>query len=1244
MHAPTKQIVIAGYFGFGSAGDEAILASLCDIFRGAAQPFRLATISGNCDQTSAAHNVEACGWSDAAAISEMVRLADAVVIAGSSLFDPSAAAIVTAGVATTRPAFLVPALLSAIHHKPLVLYGIGLDGPVPEVMRQSLLAVCRAAVLITVSDQITHDLLASLGIATSKISVTADAVWLWEPRTLTRVTPLRKPSLGIALAAEHLPIAEADLRTVLDQYVEETGGSIIFAQLRLWPHPDGVPIAERLRRSVARPHCMFCVDTTSPESLLDGLAACDALIADHRHAAVFGLLARKPVLMIGCSPGTLELRNHGLDRMILDGCIVGVGQLLPKLRELGANAGWGEIAESAVQRMRKRSMASATLLLEALAQQAPWEATGCAELLALGLGLEPGVASVEPPTRCARRLAMGNRQLRQRNQELAAELERKLGGAPANGTGLKYEARAAESEFARAALTERNGALSAAIEGLQRQVQEAERLRTDIVVALDSYQAQLDAELRLFRRQRAWRVMLYLRKAYTVLFRRSQGGRFPSVSALMSLVFAPSKNLDVYDLRFPVLKHALPAGLQDAFNLPAVQYADTPSRPTPTAASRQRRLPDRPHQQAYDVLILPVFEFDFRFQRPQQLAARFARAGHRVFWISPSRTASPDQPYEAVPLQPGLWEIHLRTQLPNIYLSELESKNVQDAIGCIESLYRDFAVAESCTLVMLPFWRRLGLGLRDAFDTKLLYDCMDDWQTMPDISAFNRREEPRLAAEADVLIVTGQGLVERQRGAGREPVLVRNAADFKLFSSARGRGYLEGIPRPIVGYFGAIADWFDYDLLYEVAQSRPHYSFVLIGAFGLEQEPTHREAMRLAELPNIHLLGHKPYAEIPSYLAEFDVCTIPFVLNEVTKATDPVKLYEYLSQGKPVVATPMRELQECGDLIYIAATAAEFASSLDAGLAEQGDELRQRRIHFAANQRWVDRWLVMDEVIRKAFPLVSILIVTYNSAEYVPLCMEALLRNTSYPSFEVIVVDNASRDHTAVLLDDFAGRDPRVRLIRNDQNVGFAAANNLAAGMARGEYVVLLNIDTIPSPGWIGRLVRHCVKQTDIGLIVPVTNNIGNEAKIRVPYTDLAGMEQFAITLGADRLGESLDLAVGPLFCALLPRAVWNRVGPLDERFRVGMFEDDDFSLRIRKAGFRVVAAEDCFVHHFGQGSFAKLAPAHYEEVFATNRRLFEEKWQTEWEPHKYRPGISAEEGLFQPSDFGASTLAVTST
>jgi hypothetical protein len=116
-------------------------------------------------------------------------------------------------------------------------------------------------------------------------------------------------------------------------------------------------------------------------------------------------------------------------------------------------------------------------------------------------------------------------------------------------------------------------------------------------------------------------------------------------------------------------------------------------------------------------------------------------------------------------------------------------------------------------------------------------------------------------------------------------------------------------------------------------------------------ERGHGVGIEARELQRRLALGRDPTRSLDAALLGAHVCTIPFIINEVTKATDPVKLYEYLSQGKPVVATPMRELQECSDLIYIAATAPEFASKLDAGLAEQGGELREARDVCPRSQR-----------------------------------------------------------------------------------------------------------------------------------------------------------------------------------------------------------------------------------------------------------------------------------------------------
>ena len=270
-------------------------------------------------------------------------------------------------------------------------------------------------------------------------------------------------------------------------------------------------------------------------------------------------------------------------------------------------------------------------------------------------------------------------------------------------------------------------------------------------------------------------------------------------------------------------------------------------------------------------------------------------------------------------------------------------------------------------------------------------------------------------------------------------MLARNGADFPFFSKARPNDLLAGVAKPIVGYFGAIADWIDLDLVYAVAKSRPQYSFVLIGqVFG-------RDVAHLEALPNVRLLGNKPYADIPAYLYHFDACTIPFLINQVTRATDPVKLYEYFSLGKPVVATNMAELSQCGDLVYIGHDAEDFARKLDAAVSENDADLSRRRIEFAQANTWSSRVADLDRAIRESFPLVSVLIVTYNSAAFVRPCLDSILRNTSYPSYEVILVDNASTDDTPAILKEYAGRDSRFQVICLPKNLGFAGGNNHAA-------------------------------------------------------------------------------------------------------------------------------------------------------------------------------------------------------
>lgn len=249
----------------------------------------------------------------------------------------------------------------------------------------------------------------------------------------------------------------------------------------------------------------------------------------------------------------------------------------------------------------------------------------------------------------------------------------------------------------------------------------------------------------------------------------------------------------------------------------------------------------------------------------------------------------------------------------------------------------------------------------------------------------------------------------------------------------------------------------------------------------------------------------------------------------------------------------------------------------------------------------------------------SIVIVTFNNLVFNKLCLESMVADTEYPNCEIIVVDNGSTDGTREYLQELVRRRPRVWTIFNADNLGFAPATNQGLARATGDILVLINNDTVVPRQWLTRLVRH-LEEPAIGLVGPVTNRAGNEAEVEAPYHTYGEFQEFAREYTEAHRGESFDIRTLTMFCVAMRRDVYKRIGPLDERFQVGMFEDEDYARRVRAAGYRVVCAEDVFVHHFGQASLGKLAlTGEYGELFHANRRRFEEKWGERWEPYRRR-------------------------
>ena len=621
-----------------------------------------------------------------------------------------------------------------------------------------------------------------------------------------------------------------------------------------------------------------------------------------------------------------------------------------------------------------------------------------------------------------------------------------------------------------------------------------------------------------------------------------------------------------------------------------------------------------------DVIILPIINWGFRYQRPQQLAARLAEAGHRVLYVETTFHAGSGAILK--PLVPGIVEV----QLPgppeySIYTNQLSTELCGQLVLALAELRKTLGLTDVVCMVDLPFWTPLAFELRDRFGWRIVYDCLDDYAGFDNTGPAMLASEERLARGSDLVLATSRHLLAKQSALNPNTILLPNAADFEHFRflPSQPAPELAQLRGPVIGYYGAISDWFDTRLVSELARARPDWSFVLVGStFGADLRP-------LNGLANVLLLGEKPYTELPAYLKVFDVCTIPFRATPLTNATNPVKLFEYLSAGKPVVATRLSELAYYHEYVTLAAGPSEWLAALDAALAPAATQPVEieRRIAFARTNGWDERARVLRAAIDRLYGLASIIIVTYNNADYTRLCLDSIYRKTIYPNYEVIVVDNCSTDGTQALLAGYASAHDNFQCIQNERNEGFAKANNIGLANARGEYVVLLNNDTIVSPEWLSTLIFH-LRDPQVGMVGPLTNWSGNESRIDVTYTSVRVMDEFARAYTRARYDQLFDIRMLAMFCVALRRATFDEIGPLDERFGIGMFEDDDYALRVRQRGLRVVCAEDAFIHHWGAASFSKLPRETYDTLFDENRRQFEDKWGASWQPHQYRSTASA--------------------
>ena len=321
-------------------------------------------------------------------------------------------------------------------------------------------------------------------------------------------------------------------------------------------------------------------------------------------------------------------------------------------------------------------------------------------------------------------------------------------------------------------------------------------------------------------------------------------------------------------------------------------------------------------------------------------------------------------------------------------------------------------------------------------------------------------------------------------------------------------------------------------------------------------------------------------------------------------ATDTFIYHKGQSSFKSEPDQKMKQFtQESQDVLY-----AKLEAHYGKGLVPSSSEL------------WGMDWFKPGALVEANPKLTSIVILAHNQLEYTKKCIESIFTHTK-ESFELFVVDNASTDGTIEYLEtEVGGRmtegggrktGGRIKIIKNRDNLGFAAGNNQGMAAARGDYILLMNNDIVVTPGWLGRMLSCAERDPKIGIVGPMSNYVsGPQLVENVPYNikTLEGLDDFAAKFSDqyDSKTQRILRVVG--FCMLIKRGVVNRIGGMDGRYGLGNFEDDDFSLRATLSGFESWIAEDCFIHHFGNRTFIG-AKIDYRESLHKNWGIFKEKW-----------------------------------
>jgi len=382
-----------------------------------------------------------------------------------------------------------------------------------------------------------------------------------------------------------------------------------------------------------------------------------------------------------------------------------------------------------------------------------------------------------------------------------------------------------------------------------------------------------------------------------------------------------------------------------------------------------------------DIVLLSTADWDNPFwTNKQHVACELARLGYRVFYIDSLGLRRPSASSQDIK--------RIFRRLKKALRSPLAVRENLWVWSPLVIPLQRYAVVRWLNKQLLSagvrFWQ-WKLGLRpdvfwtynpmtlSFFDTsryaQLVYHCVDEIKAQPGMPVEQiANAEDALVRQSDICFVTAEYLLETRQKLNPQTYYFSNVADFAHFSKARDETVavpddIKNIPKPIIGFVGAISGYkVDFNLLKKMAFKHPEWSVVMIGKVG-EGDPW-TDASVLDSLPNVHFMGPRNYEDLPAYMKAFDVAILPSMLNEYTKSMFPMKFFEYLSAGLPVVATNLHALQNYKHVATIAERDEEFIAGIESAL-NGGVVPLAARLEVAMEQTYEHRTKKMLSLLQK---------------------------------------------------------------------------------------------------------------------------------------------------------------------------------------------------------------------------------------------------------------------------------------